>query len=208
MAGRRQWFDEHLRWNGAISGDWNNFQFLLCRSEQRDRGAECCLRRAPRHSSRTSNGGGERLHAISRRDFSDAKLTKDFCGTPTISNCAGQVNGTATSPIEYTTVTTFKGPYAASGTRLPGTPRLKANLVGRYNFPLFSGAWNAYTQAAVVYQDASVPLLFPSFYQNGPAGQLHLGELPPYTLVNLAAGVEKNGLAVAAAARQHLQHVR
>jgi outer membrane receptor protein involved in Fe transport len=56
--------------------------------------------------------------------------------------------------------------------------------------------WNAYTQAAVVYQDSSVPLLFPSFYQNGPAGQQHLGELPPYTLVNLAAGVEKNGLAV------------
>ena len=31
-----------------------------------------------------------------------------------------------------------------------------------------------------------MPLLFPAFYQNGPEGQQHLGELPPYTLVNLS----------------------
>ena len=47
-----------------------------------------------------------------------------------------------------------------------------------------------------MYQDSSVPLLFPAFYQNGPEGQVHLGELPPYTLVNLASGVERNGMQV------------
>ncbi len=54
------------------------------------------------------------------------------------------------------------------------------------------GDWNGYGQAAYVYQDSSVPLLFPAFYNNGPAGQQHLGELPPYSLVNLATGVDRN----------------
>jgi outer membrane receptor protein involved in Fe transport len=66
------------------------------------------------------------------------------------------------------------------------------NLLSRYQFPI-TGDWNGWTQADVVYQDSSVPLLFPAFYQEGPEGQTHLGELPPYTLVNLAAGVERNG---------------
>jgi outer membrane receptor protein involved in Fe transport len=129
--------------------------------------------------------------------FIDAELTKSFCGTLTLTfptSCPNQVSGSSGSPISYADGTTVNGPYAPAGTRLPGTPRLKTNLISRYNFPL--GDWKGYGQAAVVYQDSSVPLLFPSFYQNGPDGQQHLGELPPYTLVNLATGVERNGLAV------------
>jgi len=64
------------------------------------------------------------------------------------------------------------------------------NLITRYTQPL--GDFNVYGQAAVVYQDASVPLLFPAFYQQGPEGQQHLGELPPYTLLNLAGGMQYN----------------
>ena len=73
-------------------------------------------------------------------------------------------------------------------------PRFKANLIARYTFPL--GDWNGFSQAAVVYQDSSVPLLFPSFYQTGNNGTQHLGEMPPYTLVNLSAGAEINGTQV------------
>ncbi|HUY84598.1 MAG TPA: TonB-dependent receptor, partial [Steroidobacteraceae bacterium] len=84
------------------------------------------------------------------------------------------------------------GPLAPSGTRLPVVPRFKANLVARYSFPV--GKWNGYGQAAYVYQDSSVPLLFPEYYQPGQNGQQHLGELPPYSLVDLSTGFSRNGL--------------
>jgi outer membrane receptor protein involved in Fe transport len=196
---KTQWFDEHLRWNGAIFWeDWNNFQFSYL---------------GPNSVTVVQNAAGARSKGIESNfewligsgwvlsgsaTYLDSYLTSNFCGTLTLvfpTSCPNQQSGAKGSPISYADQSVVTGPYAPAGTRLPGTPRLKANLVGRYTFSVFS-EWNAYTQAAVVYQDASVPLLFPSFYQNGPAGQQHLGELPPYTLVNLAAGVEKNGLAV------------
>jgi outer membrane receptor protein involved in Fe transport len=196
---KTQWFDEHLRWNGAIFWeDWNNFQFSYL---------------GPNSVTVVQNAAGARSKGIESNfewligsgwvvsgsaTYLDSYLTSNFCGTLTLvfpTSCPYQQSGAKGTPIPYADSTVVTGPYAPAGTRLPGTPRLKTNLVGRYNFSVFSD-WNAYTQAAVVYQDSSVPLLFPSFYQNGPAGQQHLGELPPYTLVNLAAGVEKNGLAV------------
>ncbi|HEX4150603.1 MAG TPA: TonB-dependent receptor [Steroidobacteraceae bacterium] len=194
---KTQWFDEHLRWNGALFWeDWNNFQFSYLgpnsvtvvqnAASARSRGIESNLEWVVGNGWTVSGSA----------TFLDAKLTSNFCGSNTLTlptSCPTQQSGASGSPISYADGTVVQGPYAPAGTRLPGTPRLKANVVGRYNFPLFSD-WNAYSQAALVYQDASVPLLFPSFYQNGPAGQQHLGELPPYTLVNLAAGVEHNGL--------------
>jgi iron complex outermembrane receptor protein len=129
--------------------------------------------------------------------FIDAHLTQSFCGTTTLvfpTSCPKQLSGSAGSPISFADGTTFLGPYAPSGAKLPGTPRLKTNIISRYNFSL--GEWKGYGQAAVVYQDSSVPLLFPAFYQPGPQGQQHLGELPPYTLVNLATGLERNGMQV------------
>jgi iron complex outermembrane recepter protein len=195
---KTQWFDERLRWNGALFWEeWNNFQFSYLgpnsvtvvqnAAAARSRGVETNFEWLAGHGWVFSGSA----------TFIDAELTKSFCGTLTLSfptSCPNQVSGASGSPISFADGTTVKGPYAPAGTRLPGTPRLKANLISRYNFPL--GDWKGYGQAAVVYQDSSVPLLFPSFYQNGPEGQLHLGELPPYTLVNLATGVERNGLAV------------
>jgi hypothetical protein len=74
-------------------------------------------------------------------------------------------------------------------------PRFKADLIARYGFTL--GDYDAFGQVAYVYQDASVPLLYPVYYQNGfgNAGP-HLGEVPPYSLVNLATGAGKNGMQV------------
>jgi iron complex outermembrane recepter protein len=195
---KTQWFDERLRWNGALFWeDWNNFQFSYLgpnsvtvvqnAAAARSRGVETNFEWLAGHGWVFSGSA----------TFIDAELTKSFCGTTTLTfptSCPNQVSGSSSSPISFADGTTVNGPYAPAGTRLPGTPRLKANLISRYNFPL--GDWKGYGQAAVVYQDSSVPLLFPSFYQPGPQGQQHLGELPPYTLVNLATGVERNGLEV------------
>ena len=195
---KTQWFEERLRWNGALFWEeWNNFQFsyLGPNSVTVVQNAAAARSRGVETNFEWLAGNGWVFSGSAT--FIDAELTKSFCGTLTLTfptSCPNQVSGSSGSPISYADGTTVNGPYAPAGTRLPGTPRLKANLISRYNFPL--GDWKGYGQAAVVYQDSSVPLLFPSFYQNGPEGQLHLGELPPYTLVNLATGVERNGLAV------------
>jgi len=192
---KTQWFDDRLRWNGAAYlEDWNNFQFSFLgpnsvtvvqnAASAQIKGIETNLEWAAGHGWMLSGGA----------TFLDAKLTQNFCGTfvpgsttQLQTSCPGLVTTYADG-----TVTT--GPLASSGTRLPIVPRLKANLVARYGFAL--GDWGAYTQAAYVYQDASVPLLYPVFYQNGPSGQQHLGEMPPYSLVNLSVGISRNGLHV------------
>ncbi len=194
---KTQWFNEKLRWNGAIFlEDWDNFQFSFLgpnsvtvvqnAASARSKGLETNFEFAP--------GAGWLFSGSAT--LLDAKLTSNFCGgfipgtTELQTNCPTQINGIKGSPLRFIDGTTTVGPLAPSGTRLPGTPRLKANLISRYDFPM--GDWNGYGQVAYVYQDSSVPLLFPAFYQNGPAGQQHLGELPPYSLVNLATGVDRN----------------
>jgi iron complex outermembrane recepter protein len=195
---KTQWFGEHLRWNGALFWEeWNNFQFSYLGPN-----SVTVVQNAAAASSKGIETNvewvvGNGWVVSGSATFLDAKLTQSFCGTTTLvfpTNCPNQVSGSGSSPISFADGTTKLGPYAPAGTRLPGTPRLKANLIGRYNFSL--GDWNAYGQAAYVYQDSSTPLLFPSFYTPGPSGQQHLSELPPYSLVNLATGAERNGIQV------------
>ena len=192
---KTQWFDERVRWNGALFWeDWSNFQFsyLGPNSVTVVQNAASATSKGVESNFEWAVTGGWLLSGSAT--FLDAKLTQNFCGTTTLvftTNCPNQMSGASGSPIGFADGTVVKGPYAPSGTPLPGTPRLKLNIVSRYTFPL--GDMDAYGQAAVVYQDSSVPLLFPAFYQTGPAGQQHLGELPPYTLLNLSAGVKHNG---------------
>ncbi len=84
------------------------------------------------------------------------------------------------------------GPYAPSGTRLPGVPRLKSNIVSRYTQPFDD--FKVYGQAAVVYQDASVPLLFPAFYQKGPKGSSIWVSCRPTRCSIIATASEHNGM--------------
>ncbi|HLW22844.1 MAG TPA: TonB-dependent receptor [Steroidobacteraceae bacterium] len=193
---KTQWFQEHLRWNGALFWEeWKNFQFsyLGPNSVTVVQNAASARSRGIESNFELLLGSGFTLSGSAT--FLDAKLTSSFCGTTTLAfptSCPNQPSGASGSPITFADGSVVKGPYAPSGSPLPGTPRLKLNLIGRYNFSI--GDWNAYGQAAYVYQDASVPLMFPIFYNNGPQGQQHLGTLPPYSLVNLAGGVGRNNL--------------
>ena len=74
---------------------------------------------------------------------------------------------------------------APAGTRLPVAPRLKANAVVRYAFNL--GDWDANAQGTFVYQDDTTPLLIVDQAQAA-------GTQPAYRLVNLSAGIERQGL--------------
>jgi len=199
---KTQWLNGTLRWNGAIFyEDWKNFQFAFLGPNS--------VTVVQNAASAASEGVETNVEWKITPDwlvsmsatYLDAKLTSNFCGTTINSTttqlkteCPNQMNGPSSLPISFYDGTTSVGPYAPNGTRLPGVPTFKANLVSRYNFPL--GDWNGYGQIAYVYQDASYPLLFPVFYTPGQAGQQHLSELSPYNTVDLATGAERNGMQV------------
>jgi outer membrane receptor protein involved in Fe transport len=69
---------------------------------------------------------------------------------------------------------------AFKGDRLPVTPEFKANVTGRYNFPL--GDFAAHAQAAVVYTGDSYSVLTEE-------DRATLGLQDDYTIVDLAFGL-------------------
>ena len=195
---KTQWAG-NFRWNGAVFWDnWNDFQFTFLgpNSVSVVQNAPNARIKGVETNAEWRPGGGWTISGSAT--FIDAKITGNVCGgsqqyvgktlTPN-TDCPNQV----TTEPDGSTVT---GPLAPAGSRLPVVPRFKSDLVARYGFTL--GEFDAFGQAAYVYQDASVPLLYPVFYENGYPGQKgpHLGEVPPYSLVNLAAGAGKNGMQV------------
>jgi len=73
-------------------------------------------------------------------------------------------------------------PEAYKGDQLPVTPDFKANLTGRYVFPL--GDFDANAQAAIVYNGSS-------FADLTRADRAYTGEQPSYTIVDLSFGLER-----------------
>jgi iron complex outermembrane receptor protein len=92
----------------------------------------------------------------------DAKLTKDYFEDPE-----------------------DEEPLAFEGDRLPVTPEFKANLTGRYEFPI--GDWGAHAQAALVYTGDS----FADLTRDDRA---YTGKQDAFTLVDLSFGMERGGL--------------
>jgi len=118
--------------------------------------------------------------------FTDAKLAQDFCGGP--SDCTGL-------PIQ-----------APKGTRLPVTPRFKANATARYEFDV--AAAHAHMQGSLVYQGASWSDLLiqaplpPTVDSSVPGSGIYvpvraaLGQQKAYTTVDLNFGFEKDNWSV------------
>jgi outer membrane receptor protein involved in Fe transport len=163
------WLDNRLRFNGAFfREDWSNFQFsylgpnsltiITNAGQARIDGLESDLEFAATQNLLLSGG------------FSllDAKLTQTFCGDPTICNAPDFDSSTYEQ-------------YAASGTRLPVTPKFKGNVTGRYSFPV--GSFKGDVQASAVYVGKRT-----SDLRTLPANTL--GDMPSYTVVDLSAGME------------------
>jgi iron complex outermembrane recepter protein len=178
-----------FRWNGALFWDeWNNFQFTFLgpNSVSVVQNAPNARIKGVETNGEWRPGGGWTINGSAT--FIDAKLTGNVCGgayPAGTTNCPGPNSVFADGSV-------VNGPLAPSGSRLPVTPRFKADLLARYDFTV--GDFDAHGQVAYVYQDSSVPLLYPVFYQNGygNAGP-HLGEVPPYSRVDLMAGAGRNG---------------
>jgi iron complex outermembrane receptor protein len=162
---KTSWAGNRLRFNGSIfQEDWKDFQFnfqgqagfiiIANAGQARSRGLESDLTWAPTDAL-TLTGGFTLL---------DAKLTENYCG-------ALDANGNA--------VTNCPAPLAPEGTQLPGSPKFKGNVTGRYQFNV--AGVNAFVQGAFVYQTSAWPDL-------RLKQRTALGEESPYGVVDLATG--------------------
>src|SRR5262249_56992034 len=134
------WLDNHLRYNGAFFyEEWTNFQFAFLGANG--------LTRIANAGGAVSYGMENELQWLVTQGLTlQAGLT---VMNPHLSeNYCGAINPDG-SPITDCPIPPGEAPpnnYAPSGTQLPGTSKVKGNLVARYDFPL--GNWQSYGQAA------------------------------------------------------------
>jgi iron complex outermembrane receptor protein len=173
------WLDNRVRWNGALFMlDWDDFQFAYT---------------GENGLTNITNAGGARIKGIETDvDFAateqllisgglsllDAELTEEFCelldgdGNPLpLDSCL------ASNPHDSLGPLISRG--TADGTDLPIVPKYKANLTGRYRFDV--GAYDAFVQAAFVYQAETRSALLP--FDEGV-----LGKNGSYGIADFSAG--------------------
>ncbi len=160
-----------LRFNGAIyQQNWNDFQYSYLGENSfteikngpnaRIRGVDADL---------SYNGGGLFLQVAAA--YTDAKITKNLC--------AGQdLTFTCTNLLPNGDPNFIQSPI---GTRLPITPKFKLSSTARYTAEM--GNSKPYGQINVAHQGSASGDV-------RAAEALLLGELPAFTTVNLALGIE------------------
>lgn len=132
---KTSWLDNSLRWNGAVYAlRWENFQFSILGAQ----GLTEIKNAAQAHILGLESDIVWRptvgLTLTGGIALTQAELSDNYCGYLSPSgepetNCAA--------------------PLAPEGTELPTTPKVKANLIARYEFPV--GEYEAHVQGAVVY---------------------------------------------------------
>ena len=168
---KTSWADNRLRWNGAIfREDWKDFQFAYLgtnglteirnANQARIDGLETDVTWAATYNLSITGGAA----------FYNARLTEDYCQ-------ATDANGVM-DPSCFGSLAD-RPDFAASGTRLPITPRFKGNLNARYSFDLWQG--DAFWQASLVHVGSRSSDL------REKQGAL-LGDLDAYTLLDLSVG--------------------
>ncbi|WP_199555177.1 TonB-dependent receptor [Sandaracinobacteroides hominis] len=172
LGWKTSWADNTIRFNGAVYQlNWKDIQFsalgenglttVANAGDGRIRGFELDLTWVP--------AAGFTLSGSS--SFNDAKLTTDFCSVASLQgNC----------PADLV--------LAPSGTRLPDTPRFKANVIGRYEWTIGDSA-DMHVQGAFVYEGE----------RNGDLRtetRQIVGDFPSYTNVDISAGFTQNNWSV------------
>jgi iron complex outermembrane receptor protein len=164
---KTSWANNRLRLNGAIFRlDWEDIQFsylgqsglteIKNANDARVKGIEADFNWQVTGSFNL-NGGFTYL---------DAELVENYCGT--------------VDPDSGAPITDCAEPLAPAGTRLPVSAKSKANLTGRYSFPIQS--MEGHLQAAVVYQGNAYSDLT-------LADRAVIGRQDSYTIANFSAGV-------------------
>jgi len=166
---KTSWFDRKLRWNGAVFvDDWKNFQYSFLGANSfteihngpnaRIKGIESDVSLYPmRGLSLTATGA-----------YLDAKIRNNLCALddPTF-QCAD--NGDGDKVI------------APKGTRLPVTPKFKANATARYEWEL--GAGKAHLQGGLTHSSSASSAL-----RIGTSTTDQPPQLKGYDIVDFALG--------------------
>ena len=182
---KTSWADNKLIFNGALfREDWKDFQFsylgqnglteIRNANQAQIDGLELDLSWAASYNLQITGGFA----------WYDATLTKNYCGWLRPDGASETVCPAGTVDPSGNVVT---GPQAASGTRLPVTPKFKGSLNARYTFDFAGG--EAYWQASLSHAgNRRVDLR--------EAETALLGYLDAYTLGDLSAGWRKNNWSI------------
>jgi iron complex outermembrane recepter protein len=146
---KSSWADNSLRFNGALFWqDWKNYQYSFL---------------GPNGLTLLTNAGQARIKGVEAdiewlatdgftltgsMTILDSKLTKDFCEE--LDTATGNPLPPAQCAAQDTT---------PKGTRLPLSARFKANLTGRYEFPI--GAFEGHVQASLSHEGERRSALVP-----------------------------------------------
>jgi len=179
------WLDNHLRYNGAFFyEDWTNFQFAFLGANG--------LTRIANAGGAISYGMENELQWLVTQGLTiaagltlmDPHLSQNYCGEL---DSNGKPITDNPCPVPGSNPPETFAPLSPTGTQLPGTSKVKGNLTARYDFPL--GSWQSYGQASYAYQSSQWADL--RLEQRG-----EIGQQPAFSTLDLATGIERNGLAV------------
>jgi iron complex outermembrane recepter protein len=171
---KTSWADNRLHFNGAIYvGDWDDFQFSFL--------GENGLTNITNAGKASLQGievdlqwkATDSLTVYGGFALQKAELAEDFCRSL-------DANGDQLSPTDCLLID--PDGFAPDGQRLPTTPEFKANLTGRYEFPL--GGLDSYIQGSLVHNGDATSATLP-FEADA------LGKMDAYTLFNISFGIEK-----------------
>lgn len=179
------WLDNSVTWNGALFWeDWNRFQYPFL-----DANSFTVIQNAGNASIKGLETNFDwqvdsNFTLDGALTFADGHLLEDYCGLQGVHVCPG--------PLDP------DGPDAPKGTQLPGTPKYKGNLTGRYQFH-----WNdflVHLQAAGTFQ-SSVWSDLRDQATSPPTGlkvpiRAALGKQPSYATVDLSVGIENDSYAL------------
>ncbi len=160
------WLDGMLRWNGAVYAEkWDDFQFSFLGANGLTE-----IRNAGKAKMRGVESDinwlvTEGLTLTGSAAYTKAELDEDYTPDPS-------------AP-----------PEALKGTTLPITPKFKANLVARYEWPI--GEMDAHVQGALAYTGSNYPDLTID-------DRAVVGKISSYTTVDLTTGLERGSWRVEA----------
>ncbi|MFI4975765.1 MAG: TonB-dependent receptor [Caulobacterales bacterium] len=168
---KTSWFDRKLIFDGSIFyEEWNNFQFSFL-----GQNSLTIIQNAPQASSKGIEASADlrpndHLTISAGAAYTDATLTKNFCGADPITGVIIKTCADSTA-------------VALHGQQLPYTPKFKGDLTARYAFDVMD--WKAHVQGSLVYQTMN----FVGLRTNDNA---LLGTIPAYATADFDAGAERD----------------
>lgn len=183
---KTSWLDNRVRFNGALFMlDWDDFQFAFTGENGLTNITNAGGARIKGFEADVEWAATDQLLVSGGLSLLDAELTQDFCElvTPT----GEQVPFDQCFALDPVTEENDLPRRAQDGTELPVVPKYKANLTGRYRFDV--GAYDAFVQAALVYQSDTRSALL-------PYDAAVLGDNRAYGITDLSAGFGHNKFSV------------